>query len=260
MLGAIAGDMIGSEHEGSASRGRDFTLFSDRSCFTDDSVCTIAVAHALRTGIPYDKAFRSICRRYPHAGYGGRFQQWLESDTAGPYNSFGNGSAMRVSPVAWAFDNLEEVIEHASRSAVVTHNHPEGVRGAVATAAAVFAARTGSSKAQIETLVGDRFGYDLSADLPTLTDQGGFDITCQGTVPRAIGAFLHSSDFEDAVRIAVSFGGDTDTLACIAGSIGEAFYGGLPEAIEREALLRLDDWLNDEVLSFAHRFRVRLAS
>ena len=259
MLGAIAGDIIGSEHEGSASRGREFTLFTERSCFTDDTVCTIAVAHAVRTGRAYDEALRKLARNYPDAGYGTGFRDWFLDDHAGPYNSFGNGSAMRVSPIAWAFNTLEEVIKQAACSAAVTHSHREGIRGAAATAAAVFAARTGSSKDQIVALVTGRFSYDLSADLPTLEARGGFDATCQGTVPLAIGAFLHSRDFEDAVRIAVSFGGDTDTLACIAGSIAEPFYGAVPAAIEVEVLRRLDDPLRQEVLGFAQQYGLRLA-
>lgn len=182
------------------------------------------------------------------------------SDSAGPYNSSGNGSAMRVSPIAWAFNDLETVVEHAARSASVTHNHPEGIRGATATAAAIFAAREGRSKPQIAALISDHFGYNLTADLPELEARGGFDAACQSTVPLAIGAFLHSIDFESAVRIAVSFGGDTDTVACIAGSIAEAFYGGLPADIETETLRRLDGSLRQELLSFARRYGMKLST
>lgn len=256
MLGAIAGDVIGSLHEGTASPGRHFTLFAPRSCFTDDSVLTIAIAHALRLDLPYDTALRQWARRYPTAGYGAGFQRWFESDKAGPYNSFGNGSAMRVAPIAWAFDSMEEVIRRAEQSAAVTHSHPEGIRGAAAIAAAIFLARTGTGKEALAAWIHERFGYNCRISLQELQQEGGFDITCQATVPAALGAFMHSRDFEDAVRIAVSLGGDTDTLACIAGAVAEAHYGGLPLQIQTEALRRLDEPLREEVRLFAEHYRL----
>jgi ADP-ribosylglycohydrolase len=250
MLGAIAGDVIGSVHEGAASRGREFTLFGEKSCFTDDTVCAIAIAHALRRGKRFDEALRLWCRRYPNAGYRAGFHAWFSVDDAEPYYSRGNGSAMRVAPIAWACDDLAEVVELAEHSAAVSHNHPDGIRGACATAAAVFAARTGQTKDQIAALMVDRFGFDCGADLATMNERGGFDATCPGTIPNAVGAFLHSKDFEDAMRIAVSLGGDTDTTACIAGGIAEAFYGGVPADIRQETLRRLDDPIREELFEF----------
>ena len=255
MLGAIAGDIIGSAHEGALSRGRHFTLFTPRSRFTDDSVLTVAVAHSLRTGSPYATALREWARRYPTAGYGAGFQHWFEQDDAGPYNSFGNGAAMRVAAVAWAFDSMDEVLDHAQRTASPTHNHPEGIRGARAIAAAILAARTGSSKEDIARLLFEQHGYECRIRLSELEERGGFDVTCQVTVPTAVAAFLHSKDFEDAVRIAVSLGGDTDTLACIAGALAEAHYG-IPPAIQAEALRHLDAPLREEVQLFARHYHL----
>lgn len=254
MLGAIAGDVIGSVHEGTAFIEKDFLLFESRSRFTDDTVLSVAVASSILTGEAFDCSIRRWCRAYPHAGYGHGFGQWLARREAGPYNSFGNGSAMRVAPVAWAFDSLDDVLRIAAASAEVTHNHPEGIKGAQATAAAIFAGRTGCTKQQIAALLFDMFGYDCSMDMRALRDRGGFDVTCQGTVPVAVAAFLQSADFEDAVRNAVSIGGDTDTLACIAGAIAEAFYGGVPATIQVETLNRLDERIRGEITAFSLRY------
>jgi len=259
MLGAIAGDVIGSVHEGSRPKPKDFPLFVTRSRFTDDTVLTVAIASALRSGSDFGVSIRHWGRRYPRAGYGRWFRAWLFQDGAEPYNSFGNGSAMRVAPVGWAFDNLDDVLSQAAKSAEVTHNHPEGIKGAQAIAAAVFAGRTEQSKDQIAALLSERFGYDCTASLKTLQERGRFDVTCQGTVPAAAGAFLHSTDFEDAIRNAVSFGGDTDTLACIAGAMAEAFYGGVPADIQREVFGCLDRAVIGEVIQFTARYGVPLA-
>jgi ADP-ribosylglycohydrolase len=256
MIGAIAGDVIGSVYEGGRPLSRDFPLFEFRSRFTDDTVLSVAVASAIMGGEPFDVSIRRWGSRYPTAGYGYGFSLWMARDEAGPYNSFGNGSAMRVAPVGWAFDNLEDVLHHAAASAEVTHNHPEGIKGAQAVAAAVFAGRTGQTKNQIAALLSDTFGYDCSMDMRALQKRGGYDVTCQGTVPVAAAAFLQSTDFEDAVRNAVSIGGDTDTLACIAGAIAEAFYGGVPAAIQAEALSRLDVALLNETSAFVNRYVV----
>lgn len=259
MLGAILGDIAGSLHEGSASRGRYFTLFTPRSRFTDDTVLTIAIAHALRTGTDYATALRDWARRYPSAGYGAGFARWVEQDHAAPYNSYGNGSAMRVAAVAWAHDDLEAAIAEAERTAAPTHNHPEGIRGACAIAAAIHLARSGAGREQIAALMHGRFGYDCRIPLAELEQRGGFDVTCQGTVPAAVAAFLHAQDFEDAIRIAVSLGGDTDTLACIAGAIAEAHFG-IPAPLQAEALRRLDAPLREELRLFAvHHQLVHLA-
>ena len=197
-------------------------------------VLTVAVASAIREGVDYGTSIRRWGRRYPYAGYGGWFRDWLFGEDAAPYNSFGNGSAMRVAAIGWAFDDLDVVLHEATRSAEVTHNHPEGIKGAQAVAAAILLARAGQGKDEIATLLSDRFGYDCTVGLSALRRRGGFDVTCQGTVPAAAVAFLQSTDFEDAVRNAVSFGGDADTLACIAGAMAEAHYGGVPAEIQAE--------------------------
>lgn len=260
MIGAIAGDVIGSVHEGSLPKAKDFPLFMPGSTFTDDTVLTVAVASAIRRGEDFGPAMRQWGRRYLDAGYGGFFYRWLLQDDAGPYNSFGNGSAMRVAAVGWAFGDLETVLREATRTAEVTHNHPEGIKGAQAVAATIWAARSGQTKDQIAALLGDRFGYDCAVGLSALRDQSVFDVTCQGTIPAAAVAFLESTDFEDAVRNAVSIGGDADTLACIAGAMAEAHYGRVPEAIQVEAFGRLDQALRDEVVAFARVYDVPLAT
>jgi ADP-ribosylglycohydrolase len=260
MIGAIAGDIIGSVHEGGEPQSKAFPLFVRWSRFTDDSVLTIAVASAVRGDADYASALRHWGRRYPEAGYGGLFRAWLWSEHPRPYNSFGNGSAMRVSAIGWAFDDVETVLVEARRSAEVTHSHPEGIKGAQAVAAAVLLGRTGHSKARIRRLLSDRFGYDCSAGLDRLRQRGEFDATCQGTVPAAAVAFFASSDFEDAVRNAVSLGGDADTLACIAGAMAESYYGGTPDHIQREIMRRLDAPLRAEALAFARAYGVPLCS
>lgn len=258
MIGAIAGDIIGSVFEGAEPQSKAFALFAPHSCFTDDSVMTIAIASAIRRRVDYAESLREWGCLYPDAGYGGMFYEWLFADRPHPYNSFGNGSAMRVSAIGWAFDDLETVMAEARESAAVTHNHPEGIKGAQAVAGAVFLGRTGHGKAQIRRLLTERFGYDCSATLEALREHMEFDVTCQGTVPAAAIAFLESSDFEDAVRNAISLGGDADTLACIAGAMAEAFYGGTPDAIRSESLRRLDEPLRTEALAFAREYHVPL--
>jgi ADP-ribosylglycohydrolase len=259
MIGAISGDVIGSVHEGAPAKPKDFPLFAPGSTFTDDSVLTVAVASAIREGIEYGTSIRRWGRRYPYAGYGGWFRDWLFSEDAAPYNSFGNGSAMRVAAIGWAFEDLDVVLREATKSAEVTHNHPEGIKGAQAVAAAIFVARAGQGKDQIAALLCDRFGYDCTMGLSALQRRGGFDVTCQGTVPAAAEAFLHSTDFEDAVRNAVSFGGDADTLACIAGAMAEAYYGSVPTEIQRQVLGRLDQALRAQVTAFARHYGIPVA-
>ncbi|MGQ0615288.1 MAG: ADP-ribosylglycohydrolase family protein [Planctomycetaceae bacterium] len=251
MLGAVAGDIIGSVHEFLQGKTMDFPLFVDASRFTDDSVLTIAVADCLLTGGSYVDRFHEYARAYPDRCYGAGFQRWIESGSREPYNSWGNGSAMRVSAVGFALDSLDDVLSEAKRSAEVTHDHPEGIRGAQATAAAIFLARRGESKAGIRKFLQERFGYDLNRTVEGVRPTYSFDESCQGTVPEAILAFLDSSDYEEAVRLAISLGGDADTLACIAGGIAEAFYGGVPTRIAERALARLDDRLRAVVARFA---------
>jgi len=256
MLGAIAGDIIGSPYEG---RGRqikttEFPLFQDYSRFTDDTVLTVAVAHAILADVDYGSAIRDFARRYPRAGYGGSFYSWMFSDDSLPYNSWGNGSAMRVSPVGWAFQSVDEVLDQAERSAAVTHNHPEGVKGAQATALAVFLARQGESKQNIKQEIARRFSYDLDRTLDGIRPAYRFDVSCQGSVPESIIAFLESDSFEDAVRKAISLGGDSDTMACIAGSIADAFYGSVPGEIEEEVKPRLPTEFLEITEEFEERF------
>lgn len=259
MLGAIAGDIIGSVYEGSRVGTKDFPLFVPGSGFTDDTVLTVAIASAILNRKDFTSVIRDWGRRYPHAGYGGWFYNWLFSENAGPYNSYGNGSAMRVAAVGWAYNDLRSVSNMAKRSAEITHNHPEGIRGARAVASAVMLGRTGGTKKDIATLFSERFEYDCHTDLAILRERQGFDVSCQGTVPAAAAAFLQSTDFEDAVRNAVSFGGDTDTLACITGALAEAYYGGVPADIQEEVLYRLDNFLLEEVIRFASRYGVPVA-
>jgi ADP-ribosylglycohydrolase len=231
MIGAIAGDIIGSVYEHRPIKTKDFPLFHANCRFTDDSVLTVAVAKAIMEDGDYRKWIQKIGLKYPNAGYGGSFVGWLYSENPVPYDSWGNGSAMRVSPVGFAFDSVNEVLGEAARSAEISHNHPEGIKGAQATALSVFLARTEKDKTLIRKEIASRFGYDLDRTLDQIRPSYGFDISCQGTVPEAIIAFLDSQCYEDAVRNAVSLGGDSDTLACITGGIAEAYYGPVEEAI-----------------------------
>jgi ADP-ribosylglycohydrolase len=229
MLGAIFGDIVGSVHEHRATKSVAFPLVEPMSRMTDDTVLTIATAESILTGTDYGSAYRRWGRRYPRAGYGGSFRRWLADEGMGPYNSWGNGSAMRVSPIGWAFSTVDDVLWQAEESAAVTHDHPEGIRGARAVALAVFRARTGSGKDEIRGELTARFGYDLRGSVDEVRPEYSFDVSCQGSVPEAVLAFLEAKDIEDAVRLAISLGGDADTQAAIAGSIAEAHFGALPE-------------------------------
>jgi ADP-ribosylglycohydrolase len=254
MLGAIAGDIIGSVHEHAGTKTKEFPLFTPRNRFTDDTVLTVAVADGLLYRRDYVDCFHDYFAAYPNAGYGASFIQWAHRRSREPYNSYGNGSAMRVSPVAYAFESLGEVLFEAERSAAVTHNHPEGIKGAQAVAASVFIARTGGDKPAIKSFIEQTFSYDLDRDLDSLRRTYAFDVTCQGTVPEAIIAFLASTDFEDAIRNAISLGGDADTLACIAGAMAEPFYGGVPSHIIEGVEVTLDGALQEVVEQFRNRF------
>jgi len=254
MIGAIAGDIIGSVYEGNPIKTKDFPLFHPFCRFTDDTVLTVAVAHAILNNRPYQDSVREIGRRYPAAGYGGSFSRWLHTERPEPYNSWGNGAAMRVSPVGFAFTSEEDVLREAEKTAVFTHNHPEGIKGAQATALTVFLARTGHGKADIRERISRRFGYDLDRSVNDIRPGYFFDVSCQGTVPEAIVAFLDADTYEDAVRNAVSLGGDSDTLACITGGIAEAFYGGVPLPIEERALAYLPTDLLDITKAFCRQY------
>ncbi|MFH5804030.1 ADP-ribosylglycohydrolase family protein [Alienimonas sp. DA493] len=265
MLGAVAGDVIGSVWEIEGWKSPHFEPLIGPECrFTDDTVLTCAVAEALLTDGDYAKHIRAFARRYPRAGYGGNFQRWFRSDRPGPYGSWGNGSAMRVSPVGWAFDTVAETLAEAERSAAVTHNHPRGVAGGQATAWAVFLARTGASKEQLKDEIAARFGYDLNRTLAEIRPRYCFDVSCDGSVPEALIAFLEATDYESAVRNAISLGGDADTQAAIAGAVAEAFYQrrtgvGVPEPIAEQVRERLPDDLTD-VLDRFTTGRVRPSS
>ncbi len=256
MLGAVAGDIIGSVHEFAGTKTTEFELFHSDCSFTDDTVLAVAVADCLLHGFDYVEKFHEYVHAYPDAGYGFRFSYWVASGRREPYNSWGNGSAMRVPAVGYAFDSVEDVLAEAKRSAEVTHNHPEGVRGAQAAALAIFLARGGKTKNEIRDTVEERFGYALDRRLDDIRPDYQFDESCQGTVPQAIIAFLESKNYEDAIRKAISLGGDADTLACITGGIAEAFYGGVPEPIARQALHLLDDRLRTVTLEFCARHAI----
>lgn len=252
VLGAMAGDVIGSVYEGRGGRIKtvEFLLFDPACRFTDDTVLTAATAWAILHEGDYGRAYWEFGRRYPGRGYGEKFQAWLAAEDRRPYGSWGNGSAMRVSPVGWAFETETRVLEEAARSAAVTHDHPEGIKGAQAAALAVFLARRGAGKAAIREAVEERFGYDLGRSVEAIRPGYRFDSSCRGSVPEAIVCFLESMDFESAVRLAVSLGGDSDTQACIAGAIAEAHYGGVPEGIAKEVMGRLTGELREIVEEF----------
>ena len=250
MLGAMIGDIVGSVFEWDNIKSTKFPFFSPKGFFTDDSVLTAATAQAILSGTSYTEAYQDFSRRYPGRGYGGNFQHWIYADDPQPYNSWGNGSAMRVSPVGFAFTSIEEVLEQAERSAEVTHDHPEGVKGAQAAALAVFLARQKVSKKEMRTEIANRFGYDMDRSLDQIRPVYIYDVSCQGSVPEAIIAFLESSNFEDAIRKAISIGGDSDTIACITGGIAEACYG-IPEEIAQQAYT----YLPEEFLGIIEDFR-----
>ena len=265
MYGAILGDMIGAPYEfGRGSKATVFPLFGAMSQFTDDTVMTIAVAEALldaqEAGAEVwsdDDAIRALLtaslrkwgRRYPNAGYGFRFGHWLEQPGAGPYNSYGNGSAMRVSAAGWLASDLAEARRLARISAEVTHNHPEGIKGAESVASVIWLARSGASKDKLQEMVVRDFGYGLSRTCDEIRPQYKHVESCQETVPEAITCFLEGADFEETVRLAGSLGGDADTLACIAGSMAEAWCG-VPEELRMECRRRLDE----ELLAVVDRF------
>jgi ADP-ribosylglycohydrolase len=256
MIGVIAGDVIGSVHEHRRTKSTAFPLFDPLSCFTDDTVLTVATAHAVLHGVPYETAYREFGRRYPHAGYGGSFSQWLLSDDPGPYNSWGNGSAMRVAPIGLAFTSVDDVLREAERSAAVTHSHVEGIKGAQATALAVFMARSGASKQDIADELVRRFGYDLRRRIDHIRPTYQWDVSCQRSVPEAIVAFLDSDDVEHAIRLAISLGGDADTQAAIAGGIAGAFYKEVPEHIVGPVRERLPSEFIDVIDEFDRAFPV----
>lgn len=261
MLGAIAGDIIGSVFEArnwndkTPHKSKEFPLFDPQCRFTDDSTLTIALADAILHQRDYSTVMREYYQRYPKAGFGKSFRVWAATPDAPAYNSWGNGSAMRISPVAYAFDSLEAVLVNARRYSEPTHNHPEGIKDAQAVASVIYLARKGADKAELKRFVEGEFGYDLSRTLDEIRPNYVFNESCQQTVPEAITAFLEASDFEDTIRNAISIGGDSDTLACIAGSMAEAFYGGVPEHIATPCLALLDEPLRNVTEAFRATYR-----
>ena len=254
MIGAIAGDVIGSVYESHCLKTTDFAIFTADSTFTDDTVLTVAVADCILHNKDYASTFKDYAKKYPYAGYGGMFWKWVNSDSLEPYDSFGNGSAMRVSPIGFAFDTMDEVLAEAKRSAEVTHNHPEGIKGAQAIAAAILLAREEKNKSKIKEFIERNFGYDLNQALDDIRPYYYFDQTCQGSVPQAIIAFLESDSYEDAVRKAISLGGDADTLGCMTGGIAQAYYKVVPDYIIKEAKNRLDPELLKVVEQFIAKY------
>lgn len=267
MLGAIIGDIVGSPYEfDRGEKSKKFPLFSNASRFTDDSVMTIAVASALMkvNANDTDKSIKAkigdemryFGKLFPNAGYGYRFSQWLFNDKMDAYNSYGNGSAMRVSAISWLYDNIDDVRHVARLSAEVTHNHPEGIKGAESVASTIFLARQGKSKEDIKKYIEDEFGYDLNRSCDEIRPNYHHVESCMETVPEAITAFLEGSDFEDVIRTAISLGGDCDTIAAIAGSIAEAHYVIL-EDIKRECIHRLSAELLDVITEFETKLKKR---
>ncbi|MGD8569470.1 MAG: ADP-ribosylglycohydrolase family protein [Gammaproteobacteria bacterium] len=257
MLGAIIGDVIGSVYEATPVKVTDFDFFVPGTTYTDDTVLTVAIADAILHNKDYErnyeKMLRRYGRRYPNAGYGRSFYQWLQAEDPQPYNSWGNGSAMRVSPIGFAFHSNVEVLDQARKSAVITHNHPEGIKGAQATALSVYLARTGHSKQDIKQEIQNLFHYDLERRLDDVRDHYKYTLSCQGSVPEAIIAFLESCDYEDAIRKSISVGGDADTMACITGGIAQAFYSFLPV----ELITTVSEYLPDEFLDVIEKFDAR---
>ncbi|WP_446425620.1 ADP-ribosylglycohydrolase family protein [Mailhella sp.] len=264
MLGAVIGDIVGSRFEWQNIKNKEFALFAPSCSITDDSVMTLAVAQAILDceggredlGASAVRRMQNFGRRWARGCYGGSFARWLMSDEPRPYGSYGNGAAMRVSACAWAASSLDEALDMARRVTAVTHDHPEGLKGAAAITAAIWLAREGEDRAALRSFL-ERHFYRLDFTLDQIRPNYGFDMSCQGSVPQALTAFLESTDFEDALRNAVSLGGDSDTIAAIAGSVAEAFYG-IPRALRVEALACLDDALKTVVDDFEARFPARI--
>lgn len=250
MLGAIAGDIIGSVYEIHPIKSKDFPLFQPGCHFTDDSVLTIAIAKAILEDGDYKNAVWELGRKYPSAGYGGSFIHWLRSEDPQPYNSWGNGAAMRVSPVGYAYDTEKRVLEEARYTAVISHDHPEGIKGAQATALCIYLARTVKNKGIIRREIASRFGYDLNRTVEEIRPSYRFHVSCQRSVPEAIISFLDSESYEDAIRNAISLGGDSDTLACIAGGIAEAYYG----PVGHDICQKVQEYLTEELWQITEEF------
>lgn len=257
MIGAIAGDIVGSIYEWNNIKTKDFPLFSRNCFFTDDTILTVALADTILNGIPYVENLRKYYRAYPEGGYGGSFHRWAQSNNSEPYNSWGNGAAMRISPVGYAYNDLNTVLRKAAEFTEITHNHPEGINGGQAVASAIFLARSGNTKTEIKEYIESTFQYDLGGSINKIRPSYRFDESSQGTVPQAILAFMESSDYEDAIRNAISLGGDSDTLACITGGIAQSFYGKVPAEIQQKVYGILDEPLGHTTKTFMAKYCVK---
>jgi ADP-ribosylglycohydrolase len=253
MIGAIAGDMIGSPYERYPIKHTNFDLIV--SAFTDDTVLTIAIAYSILNEIDIATSLKKFAEKYHNLPYGGGFRKWIWSWDNQPYNSFGNGSAMRVSPVGFAYDSVEDVLHQAKRTAEVTHNHTEGIKGAQATALAIYMARVGESKDTIRKEITEMFSYDLNRTVDEIRPNYSFDVTCQGSVPESIVAFLDSNSWEDAVKKSISLGGDADTMACITGGIAQAYYKKIPDNIAKDVRNRLSPDLREVLDTFNQKYK-----
>ncbi|CAN5565584.1 ADP-ribosylglycohydrolase family protein [soil metagenome] len=256
MLGAIIGDIAGSPYERTNLKSLAAPLFARGSQFTDDTVLTVATADVLMNGGDYTEAYQRYGRRFPNAGYGGTFRQWIVAEQPASYGSWGNGSAMRASPIGWACESIEQVLTEARCSAQVTHDHPEGIKGAQAAASAVFLARTSHTKTEIKNYLSQTFSYDLHRTIEAIRPSYAFDVSCQGSVPEAVIAFLESENFEHALRLAISLGGDSDTIASITGAIAHAFYREIPVHMTRMAHSLLAPDLDETIRTFCTRYAI----
>jgi ADP-ribosylglycohydrolase len=256
IIGSICGDVIGSVFEWNNVKTTNFTLFNEKCTYTDDTVLTIGVADAILNGKDFSKTIWEYGNKYKGRGYGGYFSQWLKTTNRKPYNSYGNGCAMRVSPVGFAFKDIDTTLQVAKQSSEITHNHPEGIKGAQAIASAIFLARQGKSKQEIKDFITSTFQYDLNFTIDQIRPTYEFDVTCQGSVPQAIVAFLESSDFESAIRLAISLGGDSDTIACMTGGIASAYYKNIPSQILDFVISRLPDEFIEILNQFDEKFNL----
>jgi ADP-ribosylglycohydrolase len=259
VIGNVIGDCIGSVYEWKDVEVYDFEILGDGTDYTDDSVMTFATCSAILNNKDYGECYKDFGQRYPGRGYGGMFQTWLDSPSSNaPFNSFGNGSAMRVSPIGYAFDDPKKVLEEAKKSAECTHNHPEGIKGAQATALAVYMARVGKPKEEIKRVIAKGFGYDLNRTLAEIAPVYKFDATCQGSVPEAIICFLESDSFIDAIKKAIRLNGDSDTLACITGGIAQAFYKEIPRDIAQKVAEMLPEEFQNIIRDFYKTFKIKV--
>jgi ADP-ribosylglycohydrolase len=254
IIGAIAGDVLGSIYEWNNIKTTEFDLFNDNCKFTDDSVLTISITNSLLNNIPYKDSVLKYALNYPNKGYGGMFKEWIYNIDRKPYNSYGNGSAMRVSSIGFYYNTLHEVLEQAKQSAIITHNHIEGIKGAQAIASCIFLARTGSSKEEIKEYIERTFDYNLNQTIEEIRPTYIFNETCQGSVPQSIICFLESNDYESAIRLGIILGGDVDTICCMCGGIAIAYYKEIPKNIYDFVWNKLPDEFKEIITEFDYKY------